>query len=131
MKTTQQIFGKAALALALAATCGAVGAKAQPKVKVGLMLPSTGTYASRSLVMSGGAVAVACKALLPRLVKIGAHMLQVDQAQAEFRDGAIRVVLSESDVARIRPQLEQSGQEFNFAPAESGFSRLDVRVKTK
>ena len=29
MKTTQQIFGKAALALALAATCGAVGAQAQ------------------------------------------------------------------------------------------------------
>ena len=50
---------------------------------------STGTYASRSLVMSGGAVAVACKALLPRLVKIGAHMLQVDQTQAEFRDGAV------------------------------------------
>ena len=46
MKTTQQFFGKAALALALAATCGAVHAQAQPKVKVGLMLPSTGTYAA-------------------------------------------------------------------------------------
>ena len=54
MKTTQQIFGKAALALALAATCGAVGAQAQPKVKVGLMLPSTGTYASPGTAIGNG-----------------------------------------------------------------------------
>ncbi len=63
---------------------------------------STGTYASRSLVMSGGAVAVACKALLPRLLKIGAHMLQADMAQAEFRQGAVWVgdrSVSVSDIA--------------------------------
>lgn len=36
---------------------------------------STGTYASRSLVMSGGAVARACKALAPRVLHIGAHLL--------------------------------------------------------
>ena len=36
---------------------------------------STGTYASRSLVMSGGAVSIACKELLPRLWHIGAHLL--------------------------------------------------------
>jgi len=50
---------------------------------------STGTYASRSLVMSGGAVAVACKALLPRILKIGAHLLQTDPARATFRAGAV------------------------------------------
>ena len=54
MKTTQQFFGKAALALALAATCGAVHAQAQPKVKVGLMLPSTGTYASPGTAIGNG-----------------------------------------------------------------------------
>ena len=32
---------------------------------------STGTYASRSIVMAGGAVANACKALVPRFVAIG------------------------------------------------------------
>lgn len=36
---------------------------------------STGTYASRSLVMSGGAVSRACKLLAPRLLHIGAHLL--------------------------------------------------------
>lgn len=36
---------------------------------------STGTYASRSLVMSGGAVAQASKILLKRAFKIGAHLL--------------------------------------------------------
>lgn len=36
---------------------------------------STGTYASRSLVMSGGAVSRACKALVPRILRIGAHLL--------------------------------------------------------
>jgi branched-chain amino acid transport system substrate-binding protein len=54
MKTTQQFFGKAALALALAATCGALHAQAQPKVKVGLMLPSTGTYASPGTAIGNG-----------------------------------------------------------------------------
>src|SRR5690606_1577567 len=40
---------------------------------------STGSYASRSLVMSGGAVSKACKALLPRVRKIAAHMLNADE----------------------------------------------------
>src|SRR5690606_2144637 len=49
---------------------------------------STGTYASRSLVMSGGAVASACKQLLPRMRKIAAHLLKSgDAAELEFRDG--------------------------------------------
>lgn len=68
---------------------------------------------------------------LDQLAGFAQTLGNIQPRSAEFRDGAIRVVLSESDVARIRPQLEQSGQEFNFAPAESGFSRLDVRVKTK
>ncbi|MGH8237722.1 MAG: xanthine dehydrogenase family protein molybdopterin-binding subunit, partial [Steroidobacteraceae bacterium] len=42
----------------------------------GLTPFSTGTYASRSLVMSGGAVSRACKTLVPRLKYIAAHLLQ-------------------------------------------------------
>jgi len=49
---------------------------------------SSGTYASRSLVMSGGAVASACKQLVPRMRKIAAHLLKSNDAAAlEFRDG--------------------------------------------
>lgn len=49
---------------------------------------STGTYASRSLVMSGGAVAVACKQLVPRLRHIAAHLMGgLDPAVIALADG--------------------------------------------
>ncbi|MGT2491702.1 molybdopterin cofactor-binding domain-containing protein [Cupriavidus basilensis] len=51
---------------------------------------STGTYASRSLVMSGGAVSRACKALVPRLLKIGAHMLLHPEGEAALDGGAVK-----------------------------------------
>jgi carbon-monoxide dehydrogenase large subunit len=44
---------------------------------------STGTYASRSIVMAGGAVVNACKALIPRVLKIGAHLLKCTDARFE------------------------------------------------
>jgi carbon-monoxide dehydrogenase large subunit len=50
---------------------------------------STGTYASRSIVMSGGAVSVACKAMLPRLRKIGAHILQQPEGAVVMEGGAV------------------------------------------
>jgi aerobic carbon-monoxide dehydrogenase large subunit len=50
---------------------------------------STGTYASRSIVMAGGAVANACNALLPRFVAIGAHLMQCAVATAHYEKGAI------------------------------------------
>lgn len=48
---------------------------------------STGTYASRSLVMSGGAVSTACKQLLPRLQHIAGHLLGVDSWMVQFENG--------------------------------------------
>ena len=57
---------------------------------------STGTYASRSLVMSGGAVSLACKALLPRLQKIAAHLLGVAVLQV-VRQGQFFVVKGSSE----------------------------------
>ena len=50
---------------------------------------SSGTYASRSMVMSGGAVSQACKMLVPRILRIGAHLLQVPQEQATLSDGHV------------------------------------------
>jgi aerobic carbon-monoxide dehydrogenase large subunit len=50
---------------------------------------STGTYASRSIVMAGGAVANACNALLPRFVTIGAHLMQCAVATARYEKSAI------------------------------------------
>ncbi|WP_423455295.1 xanthine dehydrogenase family protein molybdopterin-binding subunit [Ottowia sp. VDI28] len=48
---------------------------------------SSGTYASRSLVMSGGAVAIACKQLLPRLRHIAGHLMGEDPAVVALADG--------------------------------------------
>ncbi len=50
---------------------------------------SSGTYASRSLVMSGGAVSQACKKLLPQIIKIGAHLLRVPESEVFFDNGRV------------------------------------------
>jgi carbon-monoxide dehydrogenase large subunit len=50
---------------------------------------STGTYASRSIVMAGGAVSNACKALAPRLVAIGAHLMQCALVTARLENGEV------------------------------------------
>src|ERR687887_360786 len=50
---------------------------------------STGTYASRSIVMSGGAVANACKELIPRIVRIGSHLLKSPEAECRFEAGKV------------------------------------------
>jgi aerobic carbon-monoxide dehydrogenase large subunit len=50
---------------------------------------STGTYASRSIVMSGGAVANACKELIPRIVRIGAHLMKSPEAECRFESGKV------------------------------------------
>ncbi len=97
---------------------------------------STGTYASRSLVMSGGAVARACKVLLPRLLTIGAHLLgrpldavvlrngHVTDA-AEGEDGADgRKLVSIRDIARawyINPQLLPPGVDAAGLETTMGF----------
>ncbi|MGE0875589.1 MAG: xanthine dehydrogenase family protein molybdopterin-binding subunit [Burkholderiales bacterium] len=48
---------------------------------------STGTYASRSIVMAGGATLNACRELIPRIVRIGAHLLGCKEADARFEKG--------------------------------------------
>lgn len=48
---------------------------------------STGTYASRSITMAGGAVTRSCRKLLQRLTRIAAHLLQTQDERVELRDG--------------------------------------------
>src|SRR3984893_13304711 len=48
-----------------------------------------GTFASRSMVMSGGAVARASRMLRDKLCRIGAHLLQCDPAQVRCVDGMV------------------------------------------
>jgi aerobic carbon-monoxide dehydrogenase large subunit len=48
---------------------------------------STGTYASRSITMAGGAVARACQTLRGRLATIAAHLLQCAEPDVALRQG--------------------------------------------
>jgi carbon-monoxide dehydrogenase large subunit len=72
---------------------------------------SSGTYASRSLVMSGGAVSQACQALVPQLLKIGAHLLHASVTEVVLEGGSVcyadrRIPLSEIAHAwYLSPQL--------------------------
>jgi aerobic carbon-monoxide dehydrogenase large subunit len=50
---------------------------------------STGTWGSRSIVMAGGAVAQASRALADRAKRIGAWLLQTDPAQVSIADGKV------------------------------------------
>jgi carbon-monoxide dehydrogenase large subunit len=48
---------------------------------------STGTYASRSITMAGGAVAQACRKLKERLIAIAAHLMQCAVDDVSLRAG--------------------------------------------
>ena len=66
---------------------------------------STGTYASRSIVMAGGAVANACKALVPRFVRIGAHLMQCAGGRVPLENGEGRRPQRGGSAARHRGGL--------------------------
>jgi carbon-monoxide dehydrogenase large subunit len=51
---------------------------------------STATWGSRALVMGGGAVGEACKALARRIAGIGASLLQADPATVTVRNGCVQ-----------------------------------------
>jgi carbon-monoxide dehydrogenase large subunit len=50
---------------------------------------STGTWGSRSMVMSGGAVASACREIAARAMCIGAHLLQSDPKDVRYEGGRV------------------------------------------
>lgn len=50
---------------------------------------STGTWGSRCMVMSGGAVSEACRAIAQRCARIGARLLQTDAASVKVVDGSV------------------------------------------
>jgi carbon-monoxide dehydrogenase large subunit len=55
----------------------------------GLTPYSTGTYASRSIVMAGGAVSRSCVALAKRINAIGAHLLQCKAEDVVIKEGQV------------------------------------------
>jgi aerobic carbon-monoxide dehydrogenase large subunit len=62
---------------------------------------STGTYASRSITMAGGAVARACMKLKQRLTVIAAHLLQAPIEEVALRNGTFHGRLGDVSVRDI------------------------------
>ncbi|HUQ75525.1 MAG TPA: xanthine dehydrogenase family protein molybdopterin-binding subunit [Burkholderiales bacterium] len=79
----------------------------------GLTPYSTGTWGSRSMVMSGGAVAAACDVIAARVKAIASKLMEVSSADLVLEDGHVHVAgtdrrLSLAEVAHTwyrRPQL--------------------------
>lgn len=90
-----------------------------------------GTFASRSMVMAGGAVGRACAELAEKVKRIGAHLLQASPDEVELRDnrvfaGISSIPLSEVTRAAFRhaqdlPQGEEAGLQVSLTyQPESG-----------
>ena len=63
-----------------------------------------GTFASRSIVMSGGAVAKACRALKAKTAAIASHVLRCNESELRFADCAVHGPegsLTFADIGRI------------------------------
>ena len=91
-----------------------------------------GTFASRSIVFAGGAVARASRGLADKIRRIGAHLLQADVAVTRLAAGAVHgpnasVELGEiAYAANVRQELLPSGMEplldvtATYEPTETG-----------
>lgn len=72
---------------------------------------STGTYASRCMIMVGGAVADGCDRLIGRMRMAAAHLMQRPPDELEFRDGAFHADSASMTIAEI-------ANIYYFVPAE-------------
>jgi carbon-monoxide dehydrogenase large subunit len=91
-----------------------------------------GTFASRSIVFAGGAVAKTCRLLLEKVQRIGAHLLQTNAAGTRVEDGAIHggsgsVSFAEiAYAANVRQELLPAGMDplldvtATYEPTETG-----------
>ncbi len=76
-----------------------------------------GTFASRSIVMGGGAVANACIKIRDKMARIAAHLLQCDAAEVSFAGGEARgpsgsITLAEiGRIAHLRQEQLPDGMD--------------------
>jgi carbon-monoxide dehydrogenase large subunit len=91
-----------------------------------------GSFGSRSIVFGGGAVARACRMLIEKIQKIGAHLLQTDVSETQIKSGAVHGpagsvgfseiayaanVRQEHLPAGMEPLLDMTG---TYEPSETG-----------
>ena len=59
---------------------------------------STGTYASRSTVLAGGAATLSARSLREKIFKAASHILEAAEADIEMRDGVVSVAGTDSSI---------------------------------
>jgi aerobic carbon-monoxide dehydrogenase large subunit len=91
-----------------------------------------GTFASRTIVFAGGAVAKSCRLIADKVRRIGAHLLQADAGAVRIENGAVVGTVSSvsfAEIARaasIRQELLPAGVDplleavATYEPADSG-----------
>ena len=91
---------------------------------------STGTYASRSIVMAGGATLKACEELIPRIIRIGAFLLGCKDAEARF-DKALGVVAPDGKSVDLKEICSVWYLRPDRAPLDVDRRGLEVSVSYK
>jgi carbon-monoxide dehydrogenase large subunit len=91
-----------------------------------------GSFGSRSIVFSGGAIARASRELAGKIKRIGAHLMQTDAAQVKLEKGAVHGPsgsISIPEIARaanVRQEMLPAGMDpllettMTYEPADSG-----------
>ncbi len=88
----------------------------------------TGTYTSRSMVTTGGAIAEACKLLMAPIAKIGAHLLQCKEGEVAVRNGRVEGPRGSVEFAEIGRAWYHHPEEL---PADMGPGGLTVTAGHK
>lgn len=88
---------------------------------------STGAYASRGIVMAGGAVSKAATELAGRIKAIAAHLMQAQATDVEFREGRVfagEASVSFADIGRawyLRPETLPDGVDTHGLEVTEGY----------
>lgn len=89
---------------------------------------STGTWGSRSMIMSGGAVAAACEQLAERVMRIGAKLLQANPEDVRLDNGEVAGPSGRISVAEIARTWYRRPQDL---PADVDPGGLEVTAGYK
>jgi carbon-monoxide dehydrogenase large subunit len=73
-----------------------------------------GTFASRSLVISGGAMLIAARKMRIKLIKIASHLLEVAEGDIVLEDGAAKVAGTDRSVPIAKIAREAYAQTHRF-----------------
>jgi carbon-monoxide dehydrogenase large subunit len=91
-----------------------------------------GTFASRSMVMSGGAVARASRMLRDKILRIGAHLLQCDIAEARCSDGLVlgpQASVTIAEIAKVA-HLRMDGLPPGVEPLLEAIATYEPSIST-